>query len=149
MTSNDGPSPPQYEDLDSIQDLLLSFEDDSIITDDSPLARLPRVRSPRSEVGRPTCVAKIPQRPTVLLLQSDPLNPAPQNPSPPLDSTRHVPLCSHDGDDEAHDELSTDARLTFDRSVFKLRYGDDSIETPGTKFSPSKSALHAADLYVL
>lgn len=64
-------------------------------------------------------------------------------------STRPLPLYTHDEDDKTRDGLSTDARLTFDRSIFVDRYEAGSFGPSEIKFSPSKSALHAADLYVL
>lgn len=70
-------------------------------------------------------------------------------PNPLLDSTRSLPRGSHNGDDEEHDGFLKDARLTFDKSMFVFHYGDDDVGTPRTKFSPSNSALHAADMYVL
>jgi hypothetical protein len=64
-------------------------------------------------------------------------------------SSRHVRRHSDVGDDEEHDEFATDARLTFDKSILFLRYSDDEDGFTETKFDPSKSPLHAADLHVL
>ncbi|KAE8547729.1 hypothetical protein EYB25_009522 [Talaromyces marneffei] len=133
MASDNAPSPMRYEDLDdSIQELISSVDDESILTNDSPLARLPRVPPTRSEAGRLARPASSPQLSAGLLVSSGPPH--------------------HDGDDETDDGLLTDSMITFNKSIFVCRYmdGDDYDDVSSrTKFDPSQSVLHDADLYVL